>query len=128
MQLPHHELLAPIAARLGQLIRLLDSDRDGEVISAARALGRTLRAAGADFHLLAETVGRGAAPEERTAPCAGNTRHWRGCADWLAFNAMDDLNEREREFVSDLRYWGNEPTKKQAAWLRRLYDRERARE
>jgi hypothetical protein len=122
MRLPHNELLAPIATRLGQLIRLLDSNRDGEVIGAARALGRTLRAAGADFHLLAETVEHGTVPVD-----CGYARHWRACADWIASNAMEDLNEREREFVSDLRYWGNEPTVKQEAWLRRIYDRERAR-
>jgi hypothetical protein len=36
--------LAPIADKLGKLIRLLSSDKDGEVLAAARAIGRALYA------------------------------------------------------------------------------------
>jgi hypothetical protein len=48
--------LAPIADKLGKLIRLLGSDRDGEVVAAAQALQRTLKSAGADLHTLADLV------------------------------------------------------------------------
>jgi hypothetical protein len=48
--------LAPIASRLATFIRLLASDKDGEVVAAARALIRTLQSVGADIHGLAEHV------------------------------------------------------------------------
>jgi hypothetical protein len=39
-----------IAPKLGKLIPLLASDKDGEVLAAARAIGRTLKSAKSDFH------------------------------------------------------------------------------
>jgi hypothetical protein len=48
--------LTPIAGKLGCLVRLLSSDRDGEVIAAARAIARMLKAHGADIHVLADRV------------------------------------------------------------------------
>lgn len=44
------------APKLKKLIPLLSSDQDGEVVAAVRALGRTLKAAGSDFHTLAEAM------------------------------------------------------------------------
>ncbi|MGI3902498.1 MAG: hypothetical protein ACRYGP_16785 [Janthinobacterium lividum] len=55
-------LPAKILPRLGQLIRLLDSDQDGEALAAARAIGRALKADGATFHDLAEAVEAGQSP------------------------------------------------------------------
>ena len=40
-------------SRLRKLLPLLASDQDGEVIGAARAIGRTLKGCGSDFHALA---------------------------------------------------------------------------
>ncbi|GAB6843995.1 hypothetical protein HNR00_005091 [Methylorubrum rhodinum] len=45
------------ADKLKKLISLLSSDQDGEVLGAARAIGRTPAAAGLDFHALAACVG-----------------------------------------------------------------------
>jgi hypothetical protein len=45
-------------ARLGKLIRLLASDKPGEVSAAAQAIGRTLQSSGRDFHDLADIVER----------------------------------------------------------------------
>lgn len=58
--------LAPVSAKLEKLIPMLSSDRDGEVVAAVRAIGRTLQSAGADWHDLAKAV-RGL---PRAAPCA----------------------------------------------------------
>jgi hypothetical protein len=44
--------------RIGKLIRLLSSPLDGEVVGAARALGRVLADQQADFHTLADCVER----------------------------------------------------------------------
>ena len=45
--------LATIAPRLRKLLLMLSSSADGEVVGAARAIGRALRGAGADWHALA---------------------------------------------------------------------------
>jgi hypothetical protein len=45
----------PLEQKLGTFIRMLASERDGEVVAAARAIVRTLKAA-ADIHVLAERV------------------------------------------------------------------------
>jgi hypothetical protein len=38
--------LAPIADKLGKLVRMLTSDHDGEVVAAARSINRALKSAG----------------------------------------------------------------------------------
>jgi hypothetical protein len=45
-------------SKLGDLIRLLSSNNDGEVIAAVRAMQRTLESCGADIHALADHVER----------------------------------------------------------------------
>src|SRR5262249_2741688 len=42
--------------KLGMCIRMLASERDGEVIAAARAVVRTLESVGQDIHALAERM------------------------------------------------------------------------
>jgi hypothetical protein len=42
--------------KLANFVRLLASDRDGEVLAAARAIPRVLKAAGADIYALADQV------------------------------------------------------------------------
>ena len=48
--------LGSVANKLGKLLRLLASDRDGEVVAAAKAITRTLAGADLDIHALAEGV------------------------------------------------------------------------
>lgn len=48
--------LAPIADKLANAIRLLASDKDGEVVAAWRAIIRTLRGIGADIHDVADCI------------------------------------------------------------------------
>ncbi len=55
-------LPAAVLPRLGQLVRLLGSDYDGEVVGAARAIGRTLSGVGASLHDLADVVEHPPAP------------------------------------------------------------------
>jgi hypothetical protein len=45
------------AERLGKFLRLLSSDKDGEVVAAVRAIIRTLHGAGMDMHGLADAIG-----------------------------------------------------------------------
>ncbi len=49
-------LPSAILPRVAQLLRMLGSDRDGEVVAAAGALRRTLAGAGVDLHDLSAVV------------------------------------------------------------------------
>ncbi|HKD73892.1 MAG TPA: hypothetical protein VKB76_00300 [Ktedonobacterales bacterium] len=58
--------LAPVAGKLAKLIRLLGSNRPGEVAATVEALNRTLQTIGADIHDVAERIehsGNGALSE-----------------------------------------------------------------
>jgi hypothetical protein len=113
--------LTPIAPRLlGQLIRLLASDHDGECLAAARALRRTLHSAGQDFHSLADSI-------EKTFIVQSACLDWTAIAEWLLDHCAEHLSEKEFGFVCDMRRWGGEPTERQAVWLQRIYQRERGR-
>lgn len=49
--------LAPIAGKLSKLLRLLlSSDRDGEILAAAKAMARTLESVNLDHHDFAEAI------------------------------------------------------------------------
>jgi hypothetical protein len=138
--------LAPIADKLGKLIRLLSSDKDGEVLAAAHAIRRTLNSEKLTIHDLAEGLAagdrkftesdaqeiyrRGRADGRREADHDGGFRNvdeptWHEIARECEA-ASGRLSEREREFVSDM--WtvrNGEPTEKQAKWLRSIYTRVR---
>jgi hypothetical protein len=43
-------------SRLGDIIIMLASDKDGDILAAARALGRVLRSAGVDQHDLVKHI------------------------------------------------------------------------
>ncbi len=110
-------VLATVAPRIGQLIRLLGSDKDGEVVAAARALGRTLRSAGADFHVLAADI-ESLASKRRRHPADD----WADTIRWLNANSHR-LRAKERAFVHDMTVWDGEPTARQRAWLEALVER-----
>ena len=118
--------LAPVAPKLAKLIPLLSSDKDGEVVATARAIGRTLKNAGLDFHTLAHAID--AEPKvvviyrDRSAPAEPDT--WGALARWCRDNDRGVLGSKEREFVRDIAprlICDGEPSEKQAAWLRAIY-------
>ena len=144
--------LGSVANKLGKLLRLLASDRDGEVVAAAKAIKRTLAGADLDIHALAEGVetaadrkfsesdaqeiyrqafedGRRKAEQDQPV-----TFHSVGDPSWheIACVCRDKdngrLRTREREFIDDMvrsTVHGGEPTPKQAKWLRSIYVRMR---
>jgi hypothetical protein len=141
--------LAPIAGKLGSLVRLLSSDRDGEVVAAARTLARTLKSYGADFHALAERVehangnGKLSEADMRKLFDAGFAEGIRAAEDRqhgdqdfrnidgnLDFHRMalfcaeryDRLSDRERDSIDSVaaRTVYREPTEKQSAWLKEI--------
>jgi hypothetical protein len=112
--------LASIGPRLGQLVRLLGSDKDGEALAACRALGRTLASVGQDFHALAATI-------ERPEPAAQVHYECDPRADasarWLAEHHMHRLTAKEQSFVRDMLAWSGQPTERQRQWLRSIVER-----
>ena len=117
--------LTPIAPKLAKLIPLLSSDKDGEVVATARAIERTLRAEGCDWHDLATAVTR--EPEKQIIyikPPEPEPKDWCELARWCRDHDDERLNVKERSFVCDMAsrlVCGGEPSERQAAWLRAIY-------
>jgi hypothetical protein len=120
--------MAVIAPKLSKLIPMLATDHDGEVIATVRAISRTLKGAGMDFHNLVEALcvpklsyvyAPPPAPEKEKAP-----ETWGEIAIWCRNHDGGDLTYKERKFVLDMirrTATGYEPTEKQAKWLRSIY-------
>lgn len=91
-------------SKLAKLVRLLGSDKPGEVVAAAAALRRGLEAAGLDFHDLADAVEAGLRPAEPRPPWGPrgpSTDNWESMA-WFAHHHRHRLPVQEREFVEDM--------------------------
>ena len=89
--------LAPLRPRLAQLVRLFASDKDGEALAAARAIGRTLHAAGLDLHDFAASIEADPSPSDRPPPGCS----WHEMVDnlWLHVN---QLSPRDAIFIADM--------------------------
>jgi len=140
--------------KLGKLLRLLGSNRDGEILGTVAALQRTLQGAGADWHDLAENIGKvnGAKFTEEDAKeiYAAGVQDGRSAAEaerGVGFHNVDDegppwhaiaqecaqhldqlRDERERQFVQDMvrrTVHRGRLSEKQAKWLRDIYTRVR---
>jgi len=107
--------------KLGKLIRMLSSDKDGEVLAAASAIKRTLAAEGSDIHALADALCR-LQPQHR--PRHEDDNDWHGIACECQAHG---LSRREQNFVADMVAWTafREPTQKQRAWLLSIHTRVR---
>jgi hypothetical protein len=53
-----------IAAKLGRSVRMLSSDKDGDILAAAHAIQRLLASCGADIHALAAQIENGGMSEK----------------------------------------------------------------
>ena len=105
--------LYTISPRLRKLLPRLASNHDGEVAATARAIERTLKSAGHDWHDLADSIG---APD-RDAP-----DELLGMAK--ALDGRTGLNAWEAKFVPNmvqLLRAGARLTEKQEQALRRCY-------
>lgn len=120
---PIPERIASLAPRLDPLIGKLQSPHDGEVVSAARAIARQLDQHGLTLNDLGAALSAG--PVVRVV-CAGPADDWRGMAEFCAAR-RDVCTIREAAFIRTmcrvLRRPGAEPTPKQRAWLRGIFDR-----
>jgi hypothetical protein len=139
------------ASRLAAIIRMMSSDKDGDVLNAGRALDRTLKSVGCDIHDLAEVIehangGKLSEAEMKKLYNAGyeagmkavESRQY-GSSDFHNVDGLPDwheiarfcqqnsvrLRENERQFVDDMaaRTVWRQPTPKQEKWLRSIFYR-----
>jgi hypothetical protein len=114
---------ADIAPTIAKLLRLLASDKPGEVAASAQALRRVLGSANLDLHDLANVVefaARREAPQVASATADDDDaremiRCCRECSELLS--------AKELAFVRSMAKWRGQPTSRQQAWLSSLYIR-----
>jgi hypothetical protein len=131
--------------RIAMTIRLLASDRDGEIIAAVSALKRVLASAGTDLNGLAhgvENLGKGISNEERKKIWDTAVQHtenrlhgsddfiessgkptWQSVALFCQRNKAR-LDTRHHQFIDDMAsrtVWDREPTEKQHKYLFALF-------
>jgi hypothetical protein len=104
--------LATITPRLRKLVLMLSSSHDGEVIGAARAIGRALADAGTDWHQFADSV----------IQAHHNSDDWRAMAQFCRGQAHR-LTTREFDFIDNIAMRGCGPSEKQRKWLRAIFSR-----
>lgn len=119
--------------RIQALIRMLDTDNDGEALNAVRALRRGLRKEGMDFHALADG---GPAPTARSYHYEPPPRPRQKKADPEAGSHAADLtwllkqpyafSAKEREFLKNISAWKGELTEKQDAWFKTILAKARS--
>jgi len=116
----------PRHTRVGQLVRLLSSDRVGEAGAAALALNRAINAAGRDIHWLAEIVVAALADAPALVPLDDDCCDWKSVALFCRHH-RSLLNEKEAKFVETISRWRGELSEKQSVWLGDIYARVRGR-
>jgi hypothetical protein len=135
--------------KLEKLVRLLSSDKEGEVIAAAHAIKRTLANVGSDIHELAERIkgGKLSESEMRKIYDAGydaGVKDEKSAAETnVKFADVEEpsshvdmakfciehargLSAWEHNFVEEMFYW-HYPTEKQLIILRRIYATQKRR-
>ena len=120
---PIAERIAPLVPRLAPLIGKLGSPHDGEILAAARAIGRQLEPHGLGWNDLGRMLEAGPAAPVDADP---ERERWAEMADYCARrDAL--LTEKEADFIATmvrvLRRPRARPTPKQAAWLQGIFDR-----
>jgi hypothetical protein len=114
-----------IAERLTKLLLMLSSNHDGEVVSAARAIGRTLKDVGADWHdFAARLVPAKAYSSHRATHAHHNDTdgNWHEMREFCLRHSML-LRSREMEFITGLADWRGNLTAKQHDWLAAIHAR-----
>lgn len=111
--------LAEVAPKIARVMRLLGSDKDGEVVAAVHAIGRTLAGAGLDWHALAGAIGRAGLEDET------RITDWHSAVMWIWRHRMGLLRPREQDFIEDMAArpasWFLTP--RQRDWLQAIADR-----
>jgi hypothetical protein len=94
--------------KVGKLVRLLASDKDGEVLATVAAIKRALDIADLDLHDLARAVADGfekPKPQKRApakwAPPAPDIEFWSSMAWWCHYN-RHHISTSDRDYVHDV--------------------------
>jgi hypothetical protein len=94
--------------KISKLLRLLSSDKDGEVLATVGALKRALAATGKDLHDLATAAEVGLKPSPPPAlqrrslgPPAPSLDDWQSMSWWLHYH-RHQLRKEQRELVADM--------------------------
>ena len=108
------------ARRLGNLIRRLSSEHDGELVAVVHAIRRTLASAGHTLHDLADVIEAASAHADDDQHAA--REQWRRDVRAL-LRRQDELTEWELRFVRNVSRYRNPPSAKQldvlaCIWLR----------
>ena len=130
-----------LAERLGKLTLLLSSTHEGEIAAAARAIGKVLETAGADWHTYAEAVAMGFRAPQAAPPAPSSTprrsrppkpsppptraprTRWQAAAMEVLRVALDRLTKAENQFLTGQLDWVGDPTPAQQRWLRAICSR-----
>jgi hypothetical protein len=91
--------------KLTKLMRLLGTDKDGELLAAVAAIGRVLLASDMGFSDLADVVEAGFKPKRqqptRWTPPAPDPDYWESLA-WYAHFHRQHLATSDRDYVHDV--------------------------
>lgn len=147
------EIIAPRdrhGSKLGNVIRRLSSNNDGELVATVHAMRRVLESVGADVHALAEHLEKpnngglneaearkvfdagyamGVQDAENKQHGANDFRNTDGKPDWsdvalFLQRNKHRLDSKHHEFVDDMAsrtVWGREPTERQHKYLHSLF-------
>src|SRR5262245_61486024 len=104
------------------MLLMLSSDKSGDVVAAASAISKLLRANNLDWHDLAARI---IEPPKREIVYVEQPRDdeaWRETLEACQRHA-NRLRSREREFLMSLEDWVGELTDRQSDWLAGIHNR-----
>ena len=101
-------------SRLKQLVLMLSSDKDGEIVAAAHAIARHLQADGKDWYWLADLLDSKVTVEPFL---------WHDAVDRLLEKYPHHLSAWETSFLNSMRTWYGQPTPRQGDRLAELFVR-----
>jgi hypothetical protein len=111
----------PNIQRLRPFLLLLASDQPGEVVAAATALIRTLKATGHDLHDLWQIINSATTPaprpEQPKSEPPPEVRPWRDIAIRIIRSGYAAFKDKEIDFLNSIVARGVPPTEKQQKWL-----------
>lgn len=136
--------MANVRGKLATYVMMLSSTHDGEIVNAARAIGRQLKAEGKDWHALADYIDAftSRAEPKRDSPGAGFKRYaartskpdhgqFRDMVYELASALQTGarVTEKEGNFIEDINFrferFGLDThiSTAQGEWIEKLYER-----
>ena len=114
--------LATVAPMVAKLIKLLASDKDGEVLASVCALRRVLAKAGLDLNAVATMIERPSRSSDQADNPDQPQLDWQTIAKHCA-TYPQLLSARERSFVRSMTAWCGHPSDRQCLWLASIYER-----